>query len=353
MKRLVRPLFILTVVSFMLGLWFSLSRFERSLVKQISEPPIINLLTYSTAPWQHLHMTSPVLLRVNAIQNTDLFEQALRSESPGCDVVAIDSLTARFFIENHLLKPWRPEKLKNSHLIGADFRSLAADPAGTFLFPLFWTMAEWRKTSDWKETETLSEALSQPSWKKRINLQTPVEDQLAIALDLGLATSEVGIEEDGEILPDINEPARILSDQFLIKTTPSEAEAKKVQAIRRLVTTPPDPHLSSTYPLINSSQLDFWVLGLGLCAHSKNVDSAHVFLDALLEDPSYFKVLKKLPYATTLTTGEHQDIPDYQKPSLLRAMELARIQQRELSWALMRPWLKKLAPEASLMPKAD
>lgn len=346
MRRVLRPLFVAGLVSFLLGVWFSLNRVEKGLLQKIQNSKSITLLTDDPELWEPLaelsDLDGPVSLRITSAARTD-WEDILKSKSGPkvCDFVAIKSFYLSDLIQEQMVAPYSQEDLWWRSELHPDFQSPAFDPQKSHFLPLLWSVTQWRPSdltqkSDWR-------------WLVR----TSSDEALLLAYDLKLTEA---IEGDSEGLEWSVVAFRLwqsLKNQVLLAFGTSDTFVPIAPVKATQVSSPEffDAAGSGTRVDRNAlptDKMDLWLLGLGICPGQDSRDSARRdFLKWLLRPEVQIQLAERTQMGSTLMSMAHFSGEKSASPMGLREFSLNRLRQRNLPWRLGAVWADVLTGKIS------
>lgn len=329
MHRWVRPFLLVTIVSFLLGLWLSLRRAEHSLLAELKALPEVVLLTDQPSWWKGLsdmaRRENIAELRVVQLPRKRWSEVATaQNPNDSCDLVAFPSFYAHHFIAQKWIKTLAPRKDSLWDQVHPDFRDIPSGVGRGRFLPLIWSLSFW---------------LAQADKDGRLEVRTSIDEALLLALDLHPA--EIEIEEQDAA--DSSDFAQALWTKTQGQITlnlnakndsepPSKIKASQVYATRIATEFTPLDNI----PKADKATLSSY--GISLCASAKDQDGALAFLDWLIKPENVTLLSYSAGMASTFSSSDAGNIPATLRPSYLRKFSLALIRQRELNWDLASAW---------------
>jgi hypothetical protein len=328
MRKWLRPLLLTCLVSFLLGIWFSLQKAENHILSRLKSLPKVVLLTDHPEWWGPLadsaRKQAVFDLEISSPSRTE-WEAVIKGANGGCHLVAIKSLFENYFAGNEIIAPFPDELASHWDQVHPDFRLKTIRQKRYFL-PLAWSVSRWRA------------AEGTPGPLARLQIKTSPDEALLAAYDLNL----VGSAETEDEESDWSTLAESAWEQFKGKaffdltgaetTVPTYPVKGTLEYISEEPADPPP----SDVPTGTESNL--WTYGLSLCRGQLPPQTLARVLFWLMEPEQLSLFLKTSRLSGALSSLEHGGIPETQRPSALRRFSLAKLRQRELSWPVAAAW---------------
>ncbi|MGE0763844.1 MAG: hypothetical protein AB7N80_11250 [Bdellovibrionales bacterium] len=327
MRQKLRPILLITLVSFLLGLWLSLRHAEQDLLKRLREAPTLTILTDQPTWWRRI----AELAEAQGVARLALltpprreWQETLNKTKASCDLVTTKSYFLRHFHNHKWLDPL-PKGVAWSELLHPDFRDSTPGLDTPTYLPLLWSVTAWQTISNANEDG-------------RLELKTSLDDALLIAIDLNESRDDFNEEEP----LDNHETAEQLWNQtkenisLALNQPDTHIPLKPIKATQRFVTEAREE--KNPTPLNDRlSHNDLWTWGLGVCRGHAQSAALQDFVSWLLENDNVSLMAADSLMALTVMSGEHAR-ENLWHPSNLRGFNLERLRRRELSWDLAAAW---------------
>ncbi len=333
MRSRLRPLILVTLVSFLLGLWLSLRNAEKDLLDSLRAPPELVLLTDQPQWWtsvtQKARKESIVNLQILS-QPRRLWSGTLNRAKAGCHLVT----TKSFFLRHFLTHKWLESVDKADtwrELLHPDFREINEGIQSRQFLPLLWSVTTWQPAST-------------PPTEKRVRLKTSLDDALLVAIDLR-ENRDDGFTDTTDNLETVEQIWNDTKDRLSLAITHPETHVpvEPVKAVQKFITESRDEN-QIPEPPFNFD--DLWTWGVGFCPGHSNSPEAVEFINWLLEPQNISLLGHESGLGLTLMSGDHEN-DSKRRPSNLRGFSLERLRRRELSWDLAAAWEDLFTHDAS------
>lgn len=336
MHRWLRPLLLTCLVSFFLGIWFSLQKAETKIFSRLKTLPHFKLLTDQPEWWQPIAEAA----RQEGVVELELlspkrheWEGLMRSDHGGCHLVALKSYFERYFVGNEVILPFPSALESHWDQIHPDFRS-GNRPYHSL--PLLWSVAGWQPNS-----ETMGGGDS------RLRIRTSPDEALLLAYDLSLIANPESMDE-GEDLdwPTVAKEAwNQLKNQVVFEFSRLETAIPLFPVKGTQIYASEDKDTAGIQTLPNSKENVLWTYGLSLCRTPVATEHLDRFFQWLLQAETLRQLVQQSELGGTASALDHVDLPPAQQPSGLRRFSLARLRHRELTWPMAAAWYDLLGRE--------
>lgn len=330
MRKWLRPVILTVLVSFLLGIWFSLRKAENHILSRLKTLPKVVLLTDHPEWWRALADKA----RTQAILDLELitppraeWEAVIKDSAHGCHLVAIKSLFQKDLAVNQIISPFPDELATHWDQVHPDFRPKDSREKHFYL-PVAWSVTRWRQSED------------TPSANGRLQIKTSPDEALLAAYDLNLvgpAESDGGDEElDWSAIAKAawnRLTATAFFDFTGVETTIPPFPVKGLQEFAKEDLQVPPP---KDFPA--AAELNLWTYGLSLCQSPVPPTVLARFFQWFLDPEQLALFLKSSQLNGAMASLEHGGIPEIQRPSGLRRFSLAKLRQRDLSWSIATAW---------------
>jgi hypothetical protein len=340
MPSWLRSLILIGTVSFFLGVWFHLRKFDQGPTLRFSEVPEIVLLTDEPSWWapvvEMAATDSVARIKIQSPPRRE-WEAYLRQAPAKCTLVAFKSYFQKYFADNHLLQSFAPQWDPLFDQVSPDFQVplLGRHKSG---LPLLWSTARW-KLVDAKAGSTA-----------RMVVESSLDDALLIAYDFNLVDVN---DEDPDTIDWPREADKVWSalqsSRIAVRTSQPEFAVPEIpiSAIRQYDTRPED--MSPTITSIpGSNAVDLWTYNIGVCPGQQNARGIEALLAWLVKSEASARLTEESHLASTVLALDHGgSLEPHRQPSALRHLPLARLRHRELDWPLAVAWEESLRADKS------
>ena len=336
MRRKLRPILLVTLVSFLLGLWLSLRNAEHDLLQRLREAPVLTILTDQPDWWQSVARRAEYL----GIAKLELVHPARRSwgeilnpTNSKCDLLTVKS----YFLRHFSNKKWLESVRDNSpwwELLHPDFQDTPATLHPGQYLPLLWSVTTWQ--------------VSNPTTTDgRLELKTSLDDALLVAIDLHETTDDFNESQQIDNQETAEQLWNYVKENISMSFNQPETNIplKPVKAVQTFVTEAQEKNSSDS----KLSHNDLWTWGLGVCPGHRDNKALNDFIVWLLEPQNMALMAQDSRLGLTTMSGEHNPV-SLLRPSNLRGFKLENLRRRELSWDLSSAWEDLLTQKSNTSP---
>ncbi len=336
MRRWLRPVLLTGLVSFLLGMWFSLQKAENHILGHLKTLPKIKLLTDQPNWWRDVaaRAARSGIVELEIISPPrHQWESVIRATEHGCHAVALRSFFENFFVNNDILAPFPGELKTHLDQVHADFRAKESQDEIYFL-PLAWSVSRWRAEP------------GQTNKDARFCIKTSPDEALMIAYDMNLVG---GPESSEELDFDWTAIAEAAWTKFSAKAffdlTGAETSVPRfpVKGSQEYVESEELGSLPLDFPAGSASNL--WTYGLSLCRTPTKTQALSRFFTWLMAPEQMALLLRASALKGALQSLEQPGIPVEQRPSALRKFSLSKMRQPELEWPMAAAWYELIMSE--------